>query len=102
MKKPSSNEEEYFARSEYDRLKKIEEARQARLAGEERRKAQELHYMHCPKCGMSLIEIEYKGIWVDKCSGCEGIWLDSGEMESVAQLDKGGLDRLFSVFRKQG
>ncbi|MHB8843359.1 MAG: TFIIB-type zinc ribbon-containing protein [Nitrospirota bacterium] len=100
MKKTSNNEEEYFARSEYDRLKKIEAAKQELLAGDERRKAQELHYMHCPKCGMSLIEIEYKSIWVDKCSGCEGIWLDAGEMESVAQLDKGGLDRLFDVFRK--
>ena len=102
MKKPSSNEEEYFARAEYDRLKKIEEARQAGLAGEARRKDQELHYMHCPKCGMSLIEIEYKGIWVDKCAVCEGIWLDAGELESVSQLDKKGLDRLFGVFRKQG
>jgi len=102
VKKPSNKEEEYFARSEYDRLRKIEAAKQELLVGEERRKAQELHYMHCPKCGMSLIEIEYKGIWVDKCAVCEGIWLDAGELESVSQLDKKGLDRLFGVFRKQG
>jgi len=51
---------------------------------------------------MSLIEIEYKGIWVDKCAVCEGIWLDAGELKSVSQLDKKGLDRLFGVFRKQG
>lgn len=100
MKKPNSREDEYFARSEYDRLKKNETAKQALIAEEERRKAQELHYMHCPKCGMGLIEIEYKGIWVDKCSVCEGIWLDAVEMESVAHLEKSALDSLFSVFRK--
>ncbi len=56
--------------------------------------------MRCPKCGMELIEIKYKGILVDKCSECEGIWLDAGELENVSKLEKGGLDKLFSVFKK--
>jgi Zn-finger nucleic acid-binding protein len=56
--------------------------------------------MKCPKCGMELIEIDYKSIKVDKCSACEGIWLDAGEMESVAKMEKGALDKLFSVFSK--
>ena len=30
-----------------------------------------------------------------------GIWLDAGELEAVAKLEKGGpLDKLFSVFKK--
>ena len=54
-------------------------------------------------CTICIVpEIEYKSIWVDKCAVCEGIWLDAGELESVSQLDKKGLDRLFGVFRKQG
>lgn len=40
---------------------------------EEKRKPKELHYMRCPKCGMHLIEIDYKRIAVDKCSSCEGV-----------------------------
>jgi hypothetical protein len=56
--------------------------------------------MRCPKCGMELIEIDYKEIKVDKCSECDGIWLDAGELEAVAKLEKGGLDKLFSVFKK--
>ena len=56
--------------------------------------------MRCPKCGMELVEINYKGIKVDKCSECEGVWLDAGELETVSQLEKGGLDRWFSVFKK--
>ncbi len=98
--KPSEKEEEYMARMEYERLKKIEEEKHKKLAEEEKRRLKELHYMRCPKCGMELIEIDYKGIKVDKCSGCEGIWLDAGELEAVVRLEKSGLDRLFSVFRK--
>ena len=109
--KPSEKEEEYFARLEYERRKKIEQEKliEESLSGEderekkldeEKKRLKELHYMKCPKCGMQLIEIDYRGIKVDKCSGCEGIWLDAGELEAISKLEKGGLDKLFSVFRK--
>lgn len=32
---------------------------------------------------------------IDNCSGCEGIWLGAGELESVSKLDNTGLDKLF-------
>ena len=56
--------------------------------------------MHCPKCGHNLIEIDYKGIAVDKCSNCEGVWLDAGELEQISNLERGKLDKLFTVFKK--
>ncbi len=98
--KPSEREAEYIARVEFDKKKKIEEEKHKMLKKEERKKLKELHSMRCPKCGMELIEIDYKEIKVDKCSECEGIWLDAGELEAVAKLEKGGLDKLFSVFKK--
>lgn len=98
--KPSEKEEEYFARMEFERKKKFEEEKHQRLAEEEKRKLKEIHYLMCPKCGMELIEIDYKGIKVDKCSECEGVWLDAGELETVSKLEKTGLDKLFSVFKK--
>ena len=49
---------------------------------------------------MQLIEIDYKRIAVDKCSSCEGVWLDAGELEAVSEMDKGAFDKLFSVFKK--
>ncbi len=100
VRKPSELEEEYIARMEYERRKKLEEEKHKRLAEEEKKRLKELHYMRCPKCGMELIEIDYKGIKVDKCSECEGIWLDAGELEAVSKLEKTGLDKLFSVFKK--
>lgn len=98
--KPSEREEEYIARMEYERLKKLEHEKHKKLAEEEKNRLKELHYMRCPKCGMELIEIDYKGIKVDKCSECEGIWLDAGELEAISKLEKTGLDKLFSVFKK--
>ena len=98
--KPSEQEEEYFARMEFERKKKIEEEKHKKLGDEEKKKLKKLHYMRCPKCGMELIEIDYKGIKIDECSECEGIWLDAGELETVSKLEKTGLDKLFSVFKK--
>ncbi|HLE40285.1 MAG TPA: zf-TFIIB domain-containing protein [Nitrospirota bacterium] len=98
--RPSEKEAEYFARQEFESKKQVEEEKQKRLAEEQKRKAKDLHWMKCPKCGMELIEIDYKHIKVDKCSHCDGVWLDAGEMETVATMDKTGLDKLFSVFKK--
>jgi Zn-finger nucleic acid-binding protein len=101
VKKPSELEEDYMVRMEYEKRKKLEEEKHKKLAAEEKKRLKDLHYMRCPKCGMELIEIDYKTIKVDKCSECEGIWLDSGEFETVSKLEKSGLDKLFSVFKKQ-
>jgi len=100
VKKPSELEEEYMARMEYEKKKKLEGQKHLKLAVEEKKRLKDLHYMRCPKCGMALIEIAYKTIKVDKCSECEGIWLDAGELETVSKLEKGGIDKLFSVFKK--
>lgn len=100
VRKPSELEEEYMARMEYEKRKKFEEEKHKRLAEDEKKRLKDLHHMRCPKCGMELIEIDYKGIKVDKCSECEGIWLDAGELETVSKLEKSGLDKLFGVFKK--
>jgi ssDNA-binding Zn-finger/Zn-ribbon topoisomerase 1 len=98
--KPSEREAEYITRMEFDKKKKIEEEKHKKLKEEEKKQLRELHNMRCPKCGMELIEIDYRGIKVDRCSECLGIWLDTGELESISKLEKGTLDKLFSVFKK--
>jgi len=98
--KPSEREAEYIAKMEFDRKKKIEEEKHKLLKEEEKKKLKVLHHMRCPKCGMELIEIDYREIKVDRCSECLGIWLDAGELASISNLEKGTLDKLFSVFKK--
>jgi len=101
--KPSEKEDEYFARREFQRRKEEAARRQAALAASERAHARELHHMKCPKCGMDLVEMSFQGISIDKCSACEGIWLDPGELDSLLKKERGGIGRILSVFgRKEG
>ena len=57
---PSEKEEEYFARLEYEKRQKIEREKHENLKAAELTKLKKLHFMRCPKCGMELIEIDYK------------------------------------------
>ncbi len=98
--KPSEKEEEYFARMDFERKKKLEEEKHRKLGEAEKIKLKELHYMRCPKCGMELIEINYNGIHTDKCSECGGIWLDAGEFETLSKGDRSILNGLFKMFMK--
>jgi len=97
-RKPSESEEEYFARVEFERRKKIEKEKQEKLATEERNRLRDLHYMKCPKCGMDLLGMEFQGVKVDKCSGCSGVWLDAGELETVAKLETSMTEKIFGLF----
>jgi uncharacterized protein len=98
--KPSEKEEAYFARLELERRKKHEEARREHMAAQERKRLRALHHMRCPKCGLKLSEIDYKGIKVDRCLSCDGIWLDAGELEAISALQKATLVRFFGIFTR--
>ena len=97
IRKPSESEQEYIARIEYQRRKKVEEEKHRKMAELEKQQRKELHFMHCPKCGMKLIEVDYKSLKVDRCSACGGLWLDAGELEAAVALEKGLLGRIFGL-----
>jgi uncharacterized protein with PIN domain len=99
MEKPSKAEEEYFARQEFERRRKELESRQARIQAEERARLKELHFMRCPKCGMELVEIEFRGIKVDRCVACQGIFFDGGEIEQLLARGEGFLGKLSGIFK---
>jgi len=99
VEKPSDKEQEYFARQEFERLKKAEEDAREAMQAEERERLKELHHMRCPKCGMQLIELDYKGLKIDKCSNCEGIWLDAGELDQIEGESDGRLGGFLGLFK---
>jgi Zn-finger nucleic acid-binding protein len=37
--------------------------------------------LRCPKCGKNFVEEQYEGITIDRCTGCDGIYFDAGEVE---------------------
>jgi len=97
--KPTAREHEYFARQEAERSRQGADERRAKLLEEDRERERSLHFMKCPKCGMRLEEIEVGNVHVDKCSGCQGIWLDKGELELIREQEAGFMGRLLKMFR---
>lgn len=97
--KPSHTEEEYFTRVEAEKKKKLAEDARRKLTEEERNRLRALHWMRCPKCGMELHPIPFKGITLDKCFSCHGVYLDDGELEKVAGEEGGFLQSVQSLFR---
>ena len=45
-------------------------------------------------------EVAAGGVRVDKCIGCEGIWLDKVELEIIRNKENGFMENLLSVFRQ--
>lgn len=75
--KPSSNENEYFARRDAEWLKE----QRAKLDAE--RKAKHAS-MTCPRCGGTLALKVWRGVSIDTCTSCHGLWLDAGELAMLA------------------
>ena len=83
MEKPSTQEEEFFAREEIEKKRKLALAARDQLAQAQRDSLKALHQMKCPKCGMDLHTLERGSVEVDACFSCDGLWLDAGELERL-------------------
>ena len=80
-----AQEEEYFVKKERELLAQMK----AKQESEAKEAAKKASYMKCPKCGDSLKERSFQKILIDQCTGCNGIWLDAGELEEVAEKEGG-------------
>jgi ribosomal protein L37AE/L43A len=75
-----AQEDEYFVKKERELLAKLK----AKQEAESKAAAKNAAHMTCPKCGEPLKARSFQKIEIDQCTGCNGIWLDAGEMEQVA------------------
>ena len=41
--------------------------------------------MKCPNCEETLVMTERKGIEIDYCPKCRGVWLDKGELDKIIE-----------------
>jgi len=76
------NEKKLLEAAREARLKRDEE-RAARESHEETERLRKLHFMKCPKCGHDLKEEALEGVNIDRCTFCEGIFLDAGELDQL-------------------
>ncbi len=39
--------------------------------------------MRCPLCNVAMREVRRRGVKIDVCPECRGVWLDAGELERM-------------------
>jgi hypothetical protein len=100
----NKREDEWFLRNEKQLLEaartarlKREQERAAKEKAEETRRLKDLHFMKCPKCGHDMKEEPLEGVTVDRCTHCEGIFFDAGELEQIFRQQA---EQRRSFFRK--
>jgi len=50
----------------------------------------------CPKCGEEIKPMEFRGVPLDKCPGCEGVWLGPNDLKILSEKDhRSWFDRRF-------
>jgi len=92
----SEKEEQYFKEQELKQRLHQATEQQAKLAEAEKQRLKEAHWMHCPKCGQTLVTEKYGTVDVDVCPSCRGLWLDASELEQIlASTQKTGPLRSF-------
>ncbi len=85
-------EEDYFHRKDQELLEQMRQ----RPAAEEREHYKETSFLHSPKCGEKLEEILFRGVMVERGTGCHEVWLGAREVERLtARASQGWLSRFW-------
>jgi uncharacterized protein len=73
-------ENEYIYRHE----KELADQRKAELKEQEIR---EFCKNRCPKCGDPIEQVTFRGVPLDRCPGCGGVWLGINDLRILAAKD---------------
>jgi hypothetical protein len=73
-------ENEYFHRKEKELLAKLK-------SSTTEQQVRELSRNRCPKCGETLQAMTFRGVPLDKCPACSGVWLGPRDLQALAQKD---------------
>jgi uncharacterized protein len=86
----SSREDDWFRQNEKKLLEearvareKREKERVAKEAEETRQRLKDAHFMKCPKCGHDMKVEDLDAIEIDRCTFCEGVFFDAGELDQL-------------------
>jgi Zn-finger nucleic acid-binding protein len=101
--KPSTTEDEYFVREDAEKKRRLALQAKKELEAAELKRLRDLHFMHCPKCGMQMQEVKLRGVDVDVCFACNGIFLDQRELEHLTdrQESHGVMSAILNWFKPE-
>ena len=81
-----AREDQYFAERDRELVEKLRKAK----AGEVEASMKEAALGRCPKCGTRLEPYNLNDINVDHCPGCQGVWLQRGELQELGRREEEG------------
>ncbi|HJY81904.1 MAG TPA: zf-TFIIB domain-containing protein, partial [Candidatus Binatia bacterium] len=81
--KEKAEEDRYFAERDRKLLAKLKEQR----SEAEEAALHQQALMRCPKCGEKLVSLQHHEVTVEECPSCQGMWLDRGQLETLAQRE---------------
>lgn len=73
-------ENEYIFKQEKETIEKMKTEAREKLIREHCRN-------RCPKCGDAIIPMTFRGVPLDKCPGCGGIWLGPKDLRVLSAKD---------------
>ena len=82
-------EEEYFHRTNQEKMAKIKAEQEAESAAAAAAQLKATHLLHCGKCGNKMNTSIFKGIEIEVCPNCGSVLLDPGELEALVGNDEG-------------
>jgi uncharacterized protein with PIN domain len=82
QEKGRGDEDRYFAQRDQEAIAKLKQSSEAEASKEA--------LMRCPKCSTKLKSVDHHGVTVEECPSCQGLWLDRGELETLAQRENEG------------
>ena len=92
IEKPSNQEDEYFAREDAERMRKLHKEEMARLNRSEKEALQKLHERRCANCGALMVPERVEGAAILHCPACGGAFLDRRSWEFIhAQAEPHGV-----------
>ena len=100
--KPSTSEDEYFVREDAEKKRRLALQAKKEKEAAELKRLKDLHFMHCPKCGLQMHEVKLRGVDVDVCFSCNGVFLDQGELEKIERPEsKGVMSSILNWFKPE-
>ena len=82
---------DHFIELDAKKLKHIETERK-KLLTEAMQRAEDIHFMQCPRCSRQLEEDNIKDASIVICEQCRGIWVDFESLAKILRLSDDVLD----------
>ena len=79
-------EDQYFAARDRELMAKLKESRE----NENDARARTAAHDRCPRDGEPLHKRKLHGVVIEECPKCKGIWLDHGDLKTLAERERGG------------